>query len=38
MSNEEAVIAWTDIETKLVGESVAKKFIEDLGCELVSVE
>jgi hypothetical protein len=38
MSNEEAVIARTDIETELVGKSVAKKFVEELGCELLSVE
>jgi hypothetical protein len=38
MSNEEAAIAWTDVESKLVSESVAKKFIKELGRKLVSVE
>jgi hypothetical protein len=38
MSNKEAVVSRTDIETKCVGECVMKKLIEELGRELVSIE
>jgi hypothetical protein len=38
MLKKEAVIAWTDIETKLIGEGVAETFIEELGRSLELVE
>jgi hypothetical protein len=38
MSDEEAVITRTDIETEVISECIGKKLIEELRHELVSIE